>query len=85
MYNWPNEIGIDRFSLHMFKLQDQAGLTFREAMAVLTHPGYTDELADKWGSTANNVRNLRRKGFEKVHASGISPDELAPTYFFHAF
>ena len=53
----------------MYWLQDMAGLTFKEAQAVLASPR-TVQLAEKWGTTPENVYNLMRKGLRKVEISG---------------
>ncbi len=64
----------------MYRLQDMAGLTFKEAQAVLASPR-TVQLAEKWGTTPENVYNLMRKGYNKIRRSGhdireIYSDEL---------
>ncbi len=85
MSDWPDEIGIGDFAVHMFRLQDLAGLTFEQAYASLTPAGYTDRLAAKWGISPQSVHDLRREGVDKARASGIDQDELIPSRFYHSF
>lgn len=59
----------------MYRLQDMAGLTFKEAQAVLASPR-TVQLAEKWGTTSENVYNLMRKGLQKVERSGHDFDDI---------
>lgn len=77
------------FYEHMFKLQEKAGLTFKEAFVVLSTPAYKKQLAKDWGVTDEAVMNLHRRGWNKINAF-TNGDEglaytLAPARFWHPF
>jgi hypothetical protein len=70
----------------IFRLQDEVGLTFKEAYSVLTPFEATKELMKKWDCTDKNVLNLRRKGWNKIYAYTDDEDlrlEFAPTLYWH--
>ncbi|MGI6471704.1 MAG: hypothetical protein ACOX1N_01320 [Candidatus Methanomethylophilaceae archaeon] len=86
---WVERVGETEFSLRLFRLQDQCGLTFKEAVAVLTHHDFTDDLAEKWGVSKQAVHNASRRGYDKIYAK-VGTDEMAvaefvPLYFTQIF
>ena len=56
-------------------MKDMAGLTFKEAKAVMASPNAKD-LVEDWGTTQENVYNLSRRGFEKINESGHDIREM---------
>jgi hypothetical protein len=77
------------FYEHMFKLQEKAGLTFKEAFVVLSTPAYKKQLAKDWGVTPEAVMNLDRRGWDKISAFANGAEDLmytiAPARFWHPF
>jgi len=65
---WPEFIGIEKYAYQMYRLQNEAGLSFKEARAVLTPQTLTKELAKEWGCSYENICNLARRGLHKVSA-----------------
>jgi len=73
----------------VFKLQDRCGLTFREAVAVLSPSSHAGQLAEKWGTTKEAVHNANRRGWDKILSIVGEDDEaineLVPVHFRHVF
>lgn len=88
MSDWASSWGNDYYE-HMFKLQDKAGLTFKEAMTVLSPPVYKKALAKEWGVTDEAVMNLHRRGWAKIRSFSKGDEalenELVPVRFWHIF
>jgi hypothetical protein len=63
---WPEFIGIEKYAYQMYRLQSEAGLSFKEARAVLTPQTLTRALAEEWGCSYENICNLARRGLYKV-------------------
>jgi len=86
---WAEFIGAEKYALAIYRLQNEAGLTFKESRALLTPWDGRKELAEEWGCSVENVYNLSRKGYEKLdrHTGGdfLKNEELAPTLMRHAF
>lgn len=80
-------IGYDDFAVHAFCLQEQAGLTFKEACVALTPTEMFRDWADRWGCTMENVYNLSRKGQKKLRDRFGNDEnrinELIPVRFYH--
>jgi len=78
---WAGASEVDRYIICVFLLQDKAGLTYREARAVLndncdTVPG----LSQEFGISHEGVYNLVRRGMEKVNATGKTVSEICEGY-----
>ncbi|MCL1905225.1 MAG: hypothetical protein FWG19_03790 [Methanomassiliicoccaceae archaeon] len=64
---WAEFIGIERYAYQIYRLQNEAGLSFKEARVVLTPPPMIKALAKEWGCSYENVCNLGRRGRQKVN------------------
>lgn len=87
---WYQGADEKEFALYVYKLQEQCGLTFREAVAVLNPKHYLSDLAEHWDVTKEAVHNLHRRGWKKIwNAVGEenwdAADDLVPTHFVHVF
>jgi len=85
---WFSQVDKVELASLIYRLQDEVGLTFKEAYSILFPDEATPELAEKWKCTENNVLNLRRKGWAKIHAYTKDEDlisDLAPTSYWHVF
>jgi len=86
--NWTDELYCDDYAHRIFRLQKDAKLTFKEARAVLSPQQATKEFADEWGTTEENVYNMRRRGWNKINKFTSDKDEradLAPTIYWWIF
>ena len=63
---WAEFIGIERYEHAVYRLQDEIGLTFKEARVILTPHQEIAELAEKWGCSLENIYNLARSARKKV-------------------
>ena len=63
---WIEFIGTERYACAIYRLQEEAGLTFKEARALLTPEQDDKDLAEMWGCSLENIYNLARRGREKV-------------------
>ena len=65
---WPDATNMDEDAYYkaLFRLQDEVGLGFREARAVLMPQQLLHGLAEEWGCTKENVYNLVRRGYSKI-------------------
>ena len=63
---WPEYIGLEKYAVATYRLQEEADLTFREARACLTPLQCVEGLAKEWGCSKENVYNLQRSGRRKV-------------------
>jgi len=81
---WPEFIGLEKYAYQIYRLQEEAGLSFKEARAVLTPTQLTRSLAEEWECSYENVCNMSRRGIGKVRqVTSGDPDkmeELMPTY-----
>ena len=79
---WPEYVGLEKYALAIYRLQNEAGLTFKEARAVLTPDEADEELREEWGCSIENVYNLARKGWAKLDkyadGDGLKKLKLAP-------
>ena len=71
-------------------MQDMCGLTFKEAIGVLSSTAYTKQISEYWSITEEAVINARRRGWRKIRLevgedNWDAMDELAPTHFWHIF
>jgi len=86
---WMEHIGEGTYALAVYRLQNEAGLTFKEARATLLPIQLIKVLAEEWGCSAENVYNLHRKGLEKVWAVTGDDNEkierLLPQRMCHIF
>lgn len=87
---WYQGASKEEFALSVYKLQEQCGLTFREAVAVLNPNAYFGDLAEHWNVTKEAVHNLNRRGWDKIwntigEENWEAADELVPTHFVHIF
>jgi len=78
------------YALYVYRLQSRCGLTFKEAIGVLSPPAYTKQISEYWGITEEAVINARRRGWRKIRLevgedNWDAMDELAPTHFWHIF
>ena len=64
---WPEYVGLEKYALAIYRLQNEAGLTFKEARAMLTPDEYDKDLMAEWGCSYENICNLSRKGHAKVN------------------
>ena len=80
---WPEFIGIEKYAYQIYRLQNEAGLSFKEARAVLTPQTLTRALAEEWGCSYENICNLARRGIHKVSVVTNGDDDkildLIPT------
>jgi len=80
---WPEFIGIEKYAYQIYRLQNEAGLSFKEARAVLTPQTLTRALAEEWGCSYENICNLARRGISKVSVAADGDREkildLIPT------
>ncbi|MCL1984254.1 MAG: hypothetical protein FWG58_02495 [Methanomassiliicoccaceae archaeon] len=80
---WAEFIGIERYAYQIYRLQNEAGLSFKEARAVLTPPPLIKSLAKEWGCSYENVCNLGRRGRQKVNRTADGDrdkiEDLIPT------
>lgn len=89
--NWPFEpiVSKGEYAQAMFRLQDEVGLGFREARALLMPSQSLKALAAEWKCSAENVYNLARKGREKVEKYVAGDEdlyaELVPARMCHIF
>ena len=86
---WPELVGVERYGYQIYRLQNEAGLTFKEARAVLTPRQKIRELAEEWGCSYENICNLIRCGIKKVeNVTGGDEDkemDLMPPTMQHIF
>ena len=73
---WPEHRGLEAYAVAIYRLQDEADLTFREARACLTPMQCVEALAKEWGCSKENIYNLQRSGRRKVveYAKGDSKE-----------
>jgi len=64
--SWPEYIGLEKYALAVYRLLEEAGLTFREARACLTPLQCVEGLAKEWECSKENIYNLQRSGRRKV-------------------
>ncbi|MCL1984690.1 MAG: hypothetical protein FWG58_04770 [Methanomassiliicoccaceae archaeon] len=80
---WPEYISAEKYEHQIYRLQNEAGLSFKEARAVLTPPQMIKALAEEWGCSCENIYNLIRYGMKKVDkiANGEEDkiEDLVPT------
>lgn len=85
---WAEFIGVEKYAYQIYRLQNEAGLTFKEARAILTPHQGSKALAEEWGCTIENVYNLARKGREKVNeltgGDAAKNEDLMPSYMWYA-
>jgi len=80
---WVEYVGVEKYEHQIYRLQKEAGLSFKEAHAVLTPPQLIRTLAEEWGCSKENIYNLIRNGMAKVERTtdgdenGI--EDLVPT------
>jgi hypothetical protein len=63
---WPEYIGLKKYAIAIYRLQEEADLTFKEARACLTPIQCVEGLAKEWGCSKENIYNLQRSGRRKV-------------------
>ena len=84
---WAEFIGAEKYALAIYRLQNEVGLTFKEARAMLTPSEFDIELTEEWGCSIENIYNLSRKGWAKLNkhtgGDGLKNLEFAPTYMWH--
>jgi len=74
---WKEYVGAEKYEHQIYRLQDEAGLTFKEARAVLTPYPVFEELTEEWGCTKENIFNLIRYGMKKVEKiAGDDEDKI---------
>lgn len=67
----------ERYAMAMLILQENAGLTFKEARAFLAYSRESNlELAVEWGVTIQAISNLCRRAERKIEATGQSIEEI---------
>jgi len=80
---WKEFVGNAKYEHQVYRLQDEAGLTFKEARAVLTPSQMFEDLTEEWGCSQENIYNLIRYGMKKVEKiAGDDEDkikDLVPT------
>jgi len=86
---WMEYIGEEAYALAIYRLQNEAGLSFKEARATLLPVLMAKTLAEEWGCSRENIYNMRRKGIEKIReATGGDNKEimrLMPLKMSHIF
>lgn len=88
---WPFQPLADEgeYAKAIFRLQNEVGLEFREARAVLMPTEFTEDLAKEWGITFEELCVISRRGIEKVESfTGNDPaknEEFMPTALSHIF
>ncbi|MDR0198316.1 MAG: hypothetical protein LBI08_01055 [Methanomassiliicoccaceae archaeon] len=86
---WEKYIGIEKYALVIYRLQHEAGLTFKEARATLRPFQVIPDLAEEWGCSEENIHNMRRIGREKVKKAAGDDVEmtrrLLPLELCHVF
>jgi len=69
------------YAMCMLLLQDQAGLSYKEARAVLYRMWESiDSLAKEFDISYEGVYNLVRRGDEKVKSTGKTVEEICGEY-----
>ena len=86
---WAEHVGEEAYALAIYRLQNEADLSFKEARATLLPVQLIKPLAEEWGCSVENVYNLRRKGMDKVRElTGGNDKEFArflPSELSHIF
>jgi len=80
---WAEIVGVKDYALAIYRLQNEAGLTFREARAVLTPLQAVRNLMEEWNCSLDDIEDLVEKGREKLNKhtgrDTRKNEELAPT------
>jgi len=72
---------VNDYTMCMYRLQDQANLSYKEARAVLYDRWETVEnIAKDFGISDQAVYNLIRRGLKKVEATGKNVNEIYGDY-----
>jgi len=86
---WEEYVGIEEYAMAIYRLQKDAGLSFREARATLRPFQVIPNLAEEWGCTVENIHNMRRIGHDKVRkfadGDGETIERLLPQELTHIF
>jgi len=86
---WAEIVGAEKYALAIYRLQNEVGLTFREARALLTPIEGIKNLIVEWGCPFKDIYDLMEKGQAKLdkHTGGDhwKNEELAPTLMQHIF
>lgn len=69
------------YAMCMLLLQDKAGLSYKEARAVM-HDSWetTEALVKEFNISYEGVYNLVRRGNKKVHSVGMTVEEICGEY-----
>jgi len=80
---WAEIVGAEKYALAIYRLQNEAGLTFKEARALLTPLQAMRNLTEEWNCSHEDIIALGEKGQAKLdkHTGGDhwKNEELAPT------
>ncbi|MCL2712899.1 MAG: hypothetical protein FWD37_06500, partial [Methanomassiliicoccaceae archaeon] len=68
---WARLVGRDRYINVIHLLQEEAGLTFKEAKAWLLPRMYISRLAKDWECTEKNIYKLRSKASDKIETTDV--------------
>ena len=86
---WAEKAGKEEYLRAVYLLQDEAGLSFKEARAWLIPFQYIRKLAAEWKCSEENIHNLRRRGSDKIgKANGRYGNDVLgkiPAYLYHVF
>jgi len=86
---WAEKAGKEEYLAAVYLLQDEAGLSFKEARAWLMPFQYVRKLAAEWKCSEENIHNLRRRGSDKIRKTEDRNGEgilsKIPAYLYHIF